>query len=168
MHGGWMVEALYALTGMPTIEHRPARMSLDDLWKTLSDFENNHHIMTGAVMGNGYKDGLVNQHAYTVLGVATYKGEKLVKVRNPWGVERYVGEWSDKDTKKWTQEAKDALNHHHAGSDGAFWMPLNLFQKYFYAVHTALYHDWKTETKQVTWNRQSTSNLKWSLNNKKS
>jgi len=142
MHGGWMVESLYALTGMPTVEHRPSQLSESELWNILQDFETNNHIMTAAVMGNSYKHGLVNGHAYTVIGVATYKGQKLVKLRNPWGSERYVGPWSDQDKSKWTQEAKDALDYQYQTNNGAFWMPLNLFKSHIYTVHTALYHDW--------------------------
>jgi hypothetical protein len=55
--------------------------------------------------------GLVATHAYTVLGTAEYKGEKLVKMRNPWGSECYKGKWSDKDGVKWTKEARIALKH---------------------------------------------------------
>jgi hypothetical protein len=32
---------------------------------------------------------LVSNHVYSVLSVAEYKGEKLVKMRNPWGSEKY-------------------------------------------------------------------------------
>ena len=40
-------------------------------------------------------------HAYTVLEAKELtqgpkKGTKLIKVRNPWGKEKYNGPWSDK------------------------------------------------------------------------
>ena len=41
--------------------------------------------------------GLVNCHAYPVLGHATLSnGQKLVKLRNPWSLEYYHGPYSDK------------------------------------------------------------------------
>ena len=30
-------------------------------------------------------EGIVVGHAYSILDVATYKGEKLIQLRNPWG-----------------------------------------------------------------------------------
>ena len=42
------------------------------------------------------------QHAFTVIGIHTLStGDKLVKVRNPWGKESFRGDWSDKSSK-WT------------------------------------------------------------------
>jgi hypothetical protein len=42
-------------------------------------------------------DGLVNNHAYSLLDLVTIQGTKLVKIRNPWGSEGYNGAWSDSD-----------------------------------------------------------------------
>jgi len=61
------------------------------------------------VTGTTYKsqNGLVRGHAYTVVGVKelTVSGTKhrLIKIRNPWGSERYTGEWNDNDTR-WTPQ----------------------------------------------------------------
>ena len=36
------------------------------------------------------------RHAFTVLGTERLSdGTKLMKVRNPWGAEKYAGPWSD-------------------------------------------------------------------------
>ena len=41
-------------------------------------------------------DGLVQGHAYNVLGTVTLSdGTRLVKMQNPWGSEEYHGDWSD-------------------------------------------------------------------------
>lgn len=41
-------------------------------------------------------------HAYTILGTYTLSnGVQLVKIRNPWGREKYHGPWSD-DSELWT------------------------------------------------------------------
>jgi hypothetical protein len=54
--------------------------------------------------------GLEAQHAYTILDAieVTKNGEpyqKLVKMRNPWGIEGYTGPWKDGDAE-WTPELK--------------------------------------------------------------
>jgi len=128
--------------------------------------------MTGAVMGGGDKQGLVTGHAFTVLGVNTYfdkaanKDVKLVKIRNPWGSERYKGAWSDKDTKSWTDEARRALNHQANMADGVFFMPISNYQKLFYNTIVGFYSDWKIARKDNTWDRKSSiKKFKWTISN---
>jgi len=75
--------------------------------------------------------GLVSRHQYTTLSTAEYKGERLVKLRNPWGRERYNGPWSDSDSAKWTAEARYNLGKHLKKDDGSFWMPFKDFQRIF-------------------------------------
>jgi len=75
-----------------------------------------------------------------------------VKARNPWGGEGYRGVWSDKDTAKWTPEAKNALNHE-LGNDGAFFIPFSEFHKYANGIEVFAYDDWKTTTLQEHWDR---------------
>ena len=47
--------------------------------------------------------GIARNHVYTVLDVHEVEGEKLLRIRNPWGVETYGGQWSDDDTSTWDQ-----------------------------------------------------------------
>jgi hypothetical protein len=54
--------------------------------------------------------------------VTTYKNEKLIQLRNPWGETEWKGDWSDQ-SEKWTPEAKSALNYNVLSEDGIFWMP---------------------------------------------
>ena len=54
--------------------------------------------------------GLVQNHAYTVLGVQVTAGRRMVKMRNPWGAETYEGEFSDKDTR-WSDALLDEADH---------------------------------------------------------
>lgn len=45
---------------------------------------------------------LITRHAYTILGaVKLSTGDTLLKMRNPWGAEKYSGDWSDQDPR-WT------------------------------------------------------------------
>jgi len=45
--------------------------------------------------------GLAQGHVYTVLDAHVVEGERLYRIRNPWGVETYKGPWSDDDSSKW-------------------------------------------------------------------
>lgn len=100
------------------------------------------------------------------MGVAEYKGIKLVKIRNPWGSERYKGEWSDNDTKNWTADALKALGHTKNKRDGIFFMTIANYQKLFYNTITGFYQDWKITTKDEKWDRKSSiKNYTWTIEN---
>ena len=91
----------------------------------------NHEIIqtsTRTEQGSTHFDtqdnGLAKGHAYTVIGVTTeVPGKRLVKIRNPWGTERYKGPWCD-GCKEWndvSQEVKTKLGYQNA-DDGIFYM----------------------------------------------
>merc|ERR1711998_663624 len=52
--------------------------------------------------GRGSGGGIVPGHAYSVLDVGTYGGEKLIKLRNPWGAFEWTGKWSA-DSSAWDE-----------------------------------------------------------------
>lgn len=50
--------------------------------------------------------GLSQNHAYVVLGaVQLSNGDRLVRLRNPWGIERYTCDYSD-NSPKWTPKLR--------------------------------------------------------------
>jgi hypothetical protein len=97
-NGGQPADALQALTGAPTHSQSIhsglplgiGNMSNDEVWNQLQSTIGSHHLMTATTSGlsqniqdNG---GVVNDHAYTVLGAGTNPdGSRYVTVRNPWG-----------------------------------------------------------------------------------
>ena len=94
--------------------------------------------------GGNFKNelGLIAGHAYSFIGTNTYKGEKLVKLRNPWGHEAYNGPWSDHESpSKWTDDAKAKLGHS-VLKDGTFWMRNSDFHKTFFVTVVGEYRDW--------------------------
>ena len=97
------------MTGSPWYTYNHGYMTNDDLWERLSMHDQNNDIMTaGSRSGSDtHADdaGIVLGHAYTVIGVKTIDGEKLVKMRNPWGSEKYVGLRSDSDSW-WTSSRR--------------------------------------------------------------
>jgi len=140
MHGGWMVESLYQLTGMATKWFVSRNYSTSDLWTMLKDWDAKNYIQTAAVMCDSTdRQGVVCGHAYSLIGVREYKGTRLIKVRNPWGSEHYTGPWSD-GWSGWTEEARNQLGHT-SKDDGTFWIPLNLFKEIFDHVNVAFYEE---------------------------
>lgn len=142
MNGGLPAESLYALTGMPTLSITNKDTKSTKLWTILSEADQMKYVMTASILQpKGTKlDGLVNMHAYTLLGVNTYKTTKLVKIRNPWGEEQYTGPWSDKSSEM-TPEAREALGTPDK-NDGIFWMDLATFKSHFSQFTIAMFQDW--------------------------
>lgn len=116
--------------------------------------EKEHQIISTSFNADS-DTGLVSGHAYTMLGVTTYNGEKLVKIRNPWGSEMYEGPWGDDDDDKWTDDARATLEHE-SGDDGTFFMPYQTFLEEAYDIEGCNYKDWKRAYKHATWNDNTT------------
>ena len=73
------------------------------------------------------KVGLVDAHAYTLIGAKTIDLEtggqvRLLQIRNPWGKKEWTGDWSDKSSK-WQENPRAARE---VGlveeDDGTFWI----------------------------------------------
>ena len=88
-------------------------------------------MTTGTASTQAHVDmdtGLIFNHAYTVLGAVTLSnGQKLIKLRNPWGREEYKGNWSDTDSR-WTDALRAEVNIESNVDDGIFFVPLEDFQ----------------------------------------
>lgn len=84
------------------------------------------------------------------------KGERLLRVRNPWGNTEWQGKWSD-GSEQWTPEWMQLLNHRF-GDDGMFWISYQDFlRKYQSLDRTRLFGpEWQV-TQQWT-----TVNVPWS------
>jgi len=78
--------------------------------------------------------GIVHGHAYTILDTATANGERIIKLRNPWGTGEWTGKYSNKGTKDWMGNIMDSIRNSGqamAHEDGTFWMPFEDFARYF-------------------------------------
>eukprot|EP00928_Gymnodinium_smaydae_P025547 TRINITY_DN20305_c0_g1_i1.p1 TRINITY_DN20305_c0_g1~~TRINITY_DN20305_c0_g1_i1.p1 ORF type:complete len:687 (-),score=109.67 TRINITY_DN20305_c0_g1_i1:65-2125(-) len=84
-------------------------------------------------------DGIVQGHAYTVLGTAEVPARwgttaRIVKIRNPWGKKEWKGLFSD-GSCAWTDDALQIAEHGmEDDDDGVFWMHLSDFMSYFQTV----------------------------------
>mmetsp|Transcript_26800 Transcript_26800/g.67528 ORF Transcript_26800/g.67528 Transcript_26800/m.67528 type:complete len:711 (-) Transcript_26800:480-2612(-) len=118
---------------------------LDDegIWELLRSSDGKNYPMNCA-MNNSQKgeiekereDGLVEGHAYTLLGAYTLESSgsttRLLCLRNPWGKHEWNGDWSD-ESPLWDSVAASALAA--AGiervkkEDGAFYMSFEDFKR---------------------------------------
>jgi len=80
-------------------------------------------VRSGASSGRITIQGLMGDHAYSVLRAVEVKGRRFVVVRNPWGKSEWNGRWSD-GSKEWTTEWLAAMPElgHVFGDDGQFIM----------------------------------------------
>lgn len=86
-------------------------------------------ISSGSYTGTGNdqdvnKLGLPFNHAFSImraLEVQTEFGsDRIVEIRNPWGSERYLGDWSD-SSDRWTDSMREQVGHL-TDDDGKFYM----------------------------------------------
>ena len=91
----------------------------------------------------GARENIVRMHAYSIMEAREIKGNRLLKVRNPWGEGEWKGAWSD-GSEQWTPEWMDLLNHRF-GDDGQFWISYeDLLREYSSFDRTRLFgSDWQ-------------------------
>ena len=74
-------------------------------------------------------------HAFTVLKAQELSnGVKLIKVRNPWGREKYHGPWSD-ESELWTPKLAKEVDLKKDNRDGIFWIDIATYIKHFYRTN---------------------------------
>ncbi|RYP24399.1 hypothetical protein DL767_008607 [Monosporascus sp. MG133] len=149
LSGGWIGEGLEDLSGGVTTELLASDiLDLDGFWENELCKVNTEFLFgcsTGLLDGGyGERNGIREGHAYVVMDARTLKtGERLVKLRNPWGKTRkgiWEGAWSD-GSKEWNREVKEELNHEF-GEDSVFWITYeDLLEKYQHFDRTRLFRD---------------------------
>lgn len=97
-----------------------------------------------------HRKGVQARHAYAVLDTYEGDGERLVKVRNPWGQTEWAGAWSD-GSSQWTAQWLEKLDHKF-GDDGVFWMSYKDFLNHYKHINrTRIFDDsWFTAQKWAT------------------
>lgn len=86
--------------------------------------------------------GLLTNHAYSIISVHNLRtGERLLKIRNPWGSFEWNGAWSD-SSLLWTPEARREVNYpvksknikldtEESDDDGFFFMEYSDYIRFF-------------------------------------
>ena len=73
--------------------------------------------------------GLTPNHSYSILDVKEVSGNRLLRLRNPWGRYSWRGAWSD-DSDSWTPDLKIQLSPNNS-SEGLFWISFEDVLRYF-------------------------------------
>ena len=133
LDSGAGTESLSALTGKPVLKYKLFYKSQrfhsgSQFWADIKPLAGRNYPMTGicSISHNGLIDG----HLYTLLDLVELTSggsvaHRLVKLRNPWGAEKYTGPFSDASSL-WTADFKTQAGFH-AGNDGVIFVPLNIF-----------------------------------------
>ena len=122
----------------------------NSLFKIIQEASNNNEIILADItetkntnLDTLSKMGLITNHAYSVLGTAVLKKPngneiQLIKMKNMWGTNEWIGDWSDKSLK-WTQEFKQAVGLKEK-EDGIFWMSYDDYLQFYTTTHIAKIH----------------------------
>jgi len=116
----------------------------DMLWRRIFIADQNKYVIATAAssLKTGKKSeqlkdaGIVDAHAYSLLEAQPImtrakKKVRLLQLRNPWGFEEWKGDWSDHDTKNWTEDLKRRLNYEEK-NDGVFYIDFENYLEYYY------------------------------------
>ncbi len=128
--------AVRIINGSPSTKTYLSRTSADKLWQMIMKHDAAGDIMTAGTYGNddSHKDanGLMQGHAFTLLGaVQLDDGTKLVKIRNPHGVDYYKGPWSDNDPRWSNPSVAKQAGYRKNLNDGITFMDLATFMQGF-------------------------------------
>eukprot|EP00826_Nyctotherus_ovalis_P046264 TRINITY_DN5203_c0_g7_i2.p1 TRINITY_DN5203_c0_g7~~TRINITY_DN5203_c0_g7_i2.p1 ORF type:complete len:489 (+),score=145.22 TRINITY_DN5203_c0_g7_i2:152-1618(+) len=115
--------------------------NIEEFWEKLYTYNDNGYMLGAGTPENVRGDSAVNEngivqgHAYAILNVVDYAGEKLIKLRNPHGSRgiEWNGDWSD-ESPLWSPAAVAELGLE-ISTDGVFWMSINDFVDEFKYVY---------------------------------
>ena len=104
----------------------------EELWQSMLKADSEGKMITcGSFTGTGSdqdsnENGLPNNHAFSIMRVLTVtdsagKEHRLVEMRNPWGFEKYQGDWSN-SSKLWTEDLLKQAGDHSLVDDGKYFM----------------------------------------------
>ena len=151
--GGTPNEVFDVLTEAYSEYYTVNKNNKDDLWKKMIDAKQKGYVMTAGTSGDVYnlpieEMGLSPGHAYTVLDLHEINGEKVMRLRNPWGNGEYSGDWSD-SSKKWTAELKKKYGLVNK-DDGDFYMSYDDYLKYYAVMGFGkIYQDYVTRVIRI-------------------
>jgi len=120
---------------------RQAETGGERMWELLEEWTASHFLLATSISTADNEaerrrgDGLIEQHAYSVLAAMRVGEHRLLKLRNPWGSDaEWTGRWSD-DSDMWERHPRiaEALGFQKA-ADGIFWMDWHDFSRVFNTV----------------------------------
>ena len=147
---GNSADAIQFLTPAPYDTYFHTQEISASLFKTIQDASDKNHIILADItetkntnLDTLSKMGLITNHAYSVIGTAVLKKPngneiQLLKMKNIWGTNEWIGDWSDQSLK-WTQEFKKAVGLQNK-EDGVFWMSYDDYLQFYTTTHIAQVH----------------------------
>ncbi|KAH7381223.1 hypothetical protein DE146DRAFT_760663 [Phaeosphaeria sp. MPI-PUGE-AT-0046c] len=158
--GGFVGEGIEDLTGGVTSEvFATDILDKDKFWREELMNVNKTFLFGCGQMGGiyGSRKGIQEKHAYSIMEAREIDGQRLLKLRNPWGRTEWTGRWSD-GSEEWTPEWMQKLNHKF-GDDGVFWISYrDLLRHYQHFDRTRLFGPEWTVSQQWT-----SVNVPWSV-----
>ncbi|PYH91070.1 cysteine proteinase [Aspergillus ellipticus CBS 707.79] len=169
IEGGFVGEALEDLTGGVTSDILTSNiLDKDRFWKEeLMQVNKEFLFGCGTGLFSNWLDpdyrgpprdrkGISENHSYSIMDAKEVDGQRLLRLRNPWGKKEWTGAWSD-GSEQWTPEWMAKLGHKF-GNDGFFWISYDdLLKKYQHFDRIRLFNEEWTVTQQWT-----TLNVPWS------
>nr|KAG5712016.1 hypothetical protein BaRGS_020742 [Batillaria attramentaria] len=132
VEGGTAVDAFPALTGgvSESVDHKDVT-NRDEFYVRINNaVMSGCYVISSVPLRNDDMYGLVGGHAYAMTGLAKVRGERLLRVRNPWGTEKeWTGRWSDK-SETWNGIPPSEVPHADR-PDGEFWVSFDDFWNFF-------------------------------------
>lgn len=118
------------------------RCSSDDLYLRLAYYDQANFMVAACIRESALtfehkrSNGLIENHAYSVLEVQEVHGVRLVRLRNPWGKSSWNGDWSPQSSKwaAYPDVAADAHGARGGGDNGTFWISFEDFATNFDSV----------------------------------
>jgi len=160
LDSGFVGEGIEDLTGGVTTElFSTDILDKDKFWKEELMQVNKQFLFGCGQMGgkDGQRQGILKNHAYSIMEAREVNGQRLLKLRNPWGNTEWRGPWSD-GSAEWTPEWMRTLDHTF-GDDGLFWISYrDLLRNYQHLDRTRLFGPEWTVTHSWT-----SVNVPWSV-----
>ena len=135
INGGQAYNGVRYLRGAPWENRKTKYMTKDEIWDFITDHLSKGNLLT-AGSGEGsdtHNDpwGVVLGHAYTVAGTVILPDKtKLIKARNPWGKDAYIGRYGG-DSPQWTPANLAAVPDAQDFDDGYIYLPVDQFKMSF-------------------------------------
>ncbi|KAK4989999.1 hypothetical protein LTR66_006908 [Elasticomyces elasticus] len=141
INGGFVGEGIEDLTGGVTTEVFATDILDKEKFWNEELCQVNKQFLFGCAQGSGRhgeRKGIIERHAYSIMHAVEIDGERLLKLRNPWGNTEWSGPWSD-GSEQWTAEWIQKLDHTF-GDDGVFWISYkDLLRNYQHFDRTRLF-----------------------------
>ena len=146
--GGDPRTSIEMLTGAPSNRYLHNDKTPLEIWNLILEAEANGNMLSSSTPGTSNTQrsdlGIVGNHVYTILDTEEVLGNKLIRMRNPWGRETYSGPWRDDDASNWDPLLR-ALVDHEDRNEGIFWIDYLTYHSEF--TSTSVHFD-TTEMKQ--------------------